>query len=323
VSHLSPKVLPQLFKVVEVAGVLKGSVMFNNQRQLIYEAAFLCEAIFEAALQDVHVKCADAILDIYSEKSDSFVSRHYQASQVCRAYADSKLAQWGALPTTDLLRINECVSHQDTKHLGDPVNLRIYEEHSKPVNAFLEHVYSNTHHPYIRIAFILHFTESIEAEYRIHPLTLEILCASLSHPNNIPWLPLNIAKYQLFHRVGTELHNSIDDYLLQVLHFIQQEISNMQHLIQRLDNSKEMLRSKLASDPLCKHIDYLTELFQSSLCINNEILSDTLNTGTKTTIEYMKQLEACKLVSSHKCGRKKLYINNHLLPIITEAIIHG
>jgi hypothetical protein len=221
-SPLSSKVLPHLLKAVEAAGILKGSVVFNAQRQLVYETAFLCEAIFEGVLQDVHVKCADAILDIYSENPNSFVNRHYQISQACRTYADTKLAQWGTLPTTDFLRINECVSHQDAKHLDGPANYGIYEKHSKLINAFLEQIYSSTHHPYIRIAFMLHFVKTMEAEYRIHPLTLEILYVSLSHPSDILPLPLNLAKYLLFHRVYlllVLLHLVLFLYVHQIQYF--------------------------------------------------------------------------------------------------------
>lgn len=95
------------------------------------------------------------------------------------------------------------------------------------------------------------------------------------------------------------------------------------HLAKSLEDRKDALYTKLGEDYSCKHADKLGELMQNCLCLRNNMLTEFLNTSAKTSIGYMKRLEVCGLVTGHSCGRKKLYINRHLLPIIMEAAFYG
>ncbi|MDR2571546.1 MAG: hypothetical protein LBD23_14810 [Oscillospiraceae bacterium] len=318
-----PDVLETLLEVVEITGVLQGGLMLSQHPALIHEAVLLFEILYEAAQREVYHSYTDALLDIYSQNADSFIHKHYQILLACRSYANSKTTLFMMLPATDIIRINECVMHQDVVFLEQTMSAQSLEKFTSPINTFMECIYSSPHHPYIQTAAVIAYATTTSAKYALQPLALEILCSSLLNPLNPSPLPLHLAKYQMFYGIGTNGDFSFDNYLLNFLFFIKNEFNNIIRLIRGLENGKERLLSQLKEAAFTKHVTAFNDLIQNSLCFQNKTLTDSLDISAKTSIEYMKQLELCGLVAGYRCGRKKLYINEYLLGIILEALSNG
>jgi len=324
-NPLPANLIKSLLEISECAGMIRGILQQDIFNELFNKILFIEELFIANAIAGNDYTFQEIICRITSKDINNEIKAQYEIIEKCNLFAVEKAKQYGILPATDFLRINECIKSRDIKHLSDPGLFGQANSESKIIYELFGYVYKNYDraYPFLNVAIIYLLLRTYKSRYFAEATALNILFGILINPNEkLPPINMYLSKLHLLEPVvigvveTADIEAQITAFLNYLIKDFESRMVLMKRLLSMIDTIKQNFTKKLPKI----YSDELFNTLTESLSFRYPELIERLGITYKTAVNYSKLLESNGFIISAKDGRDKIFINKYLLSLIQEGV---
>ena len=322
-EYPSDAILRELMKTVESFGMLKGSILTSEYRELFSDILTIRSLYYYQALNRNDITCKEILLALHANDNNDIYTYAYVYQQ-CREYARTLKGKQDLILPTDFVRINEAIKCQDTSVLSDMDFFKTHEKVAQHQSNKLKLLYEESLSKFLNISVAnIPFVQSDDT---MELGALELMYgAFINEQESSFYIPLCLSKWEIINDCDTICNSdeSIEKTIINMLAYFHFEFNYMAALVSELNIAIYSLNSQLAEVLSKIHSNRLTALLSNSLCFRYSDFISALGITYKTAIDYLMQLESHGFISNTRIGREKVFTNDHLFSLLREVESDG
>jgi hypothetical protein len=215
---LSAPLINSLLDFSESAGMLRGLLFQYGYTELFYEMFFVMDLFFFNVVNGKNDSLETVIAGLASKDDKNSFRIQSKIMRKCAEFAAERYNKYGALLTTDLLRINESIRNLCLEPLYNQTFSDKIGSEAKWIGELLRRVYSNEMYPALIIAIMyLIFRLNAKYHYRVEIATQNILFGlMLNQRPEVPKIMLCMSKLKLVESVvlNDGINNSAETQII-------------------------------------------------------------------------------------------------------------